>query len=88
MRPGLVELGIIELKQKEYPAEQLKAKFEPEKPGNGGIEFYDPNPVTEPIGTGNPKREPVPEPEPIPEPQRPAVARNKTTKDLLDETDF
>lgn len=86
--PELVELGIIELKQKEYPAEQLKAKFEPEKPGNGGIEFYDPNPVTEPIGTGNPKREPVPEPEPIPEPQRPAVTRNKTTKDLLDETDF
>lgn len=86
--PELVELGIIELRQKEYPAEQLKAKFEPEKPGNGGIEFYDPNPVTEPIGTGNPKREPVPEPEPIPEPQRPAVARNKTTKDLLDETDF
>ena len=41
---------------KKYPAEQLKAKFEPEKPGNGGIEFYDPNPVTEPIGTGNPKR--------------------------------
>ena len=84
--PELVELGIIELKQKEYPAEQLKAKFEPEKPGNGGIEFYDPNPVTEPIGTGNPKREPVPEP--IPEPQRPAVARNKMTKDLLDESEF
>jgi DNA polymerase III epsilon subunit-like protein len=84
--PVLVDKGVIELKQKEYPAEQLKAKFEPEKPGNGGIEFYDPNPVTEPIGTGNPKREPVPEP--IPEPQRPAVARNKMTKDLLDESEF
>lgn len=84
MRPGIGRLWIIELKQKEYPAEQLKAKFEPEKSGNGGIEFYDPNPVTEPIGTGNPKREPVPEPEP----QRPAVARNKTTKDLLDKTEF
>jgi hypothetical protein len=68
----LVELGIIELQQKEYPAEQLKAKFEPEKPQNGGIEFNDPNPVTEPI----------------PEPQRPAVARNKTTKDLLNESEF
>lgn len=44
----LADWRIIELKQKEYPAEQLKAKFEPEKPGNGGIEFYDPNPVTEP----------------------------------------
>ena len=80
MRPEMVELGIIELKQKEYPAEQLKAKFEPEKPGNGGVEFYDPNPVAEPIGTGNPKRDP--------EPQRPTVVRNKTTKELLDETDF
>ena len=79
----MVELGIIELKQKEYPAEQLKAKFEPEKPGNGSIEFNDPNPVTQPIGTGNPKKEPAPEPEPIPE-----VARNKTTKNLLDESEF
>lgn len=86
--PELVELGIIELAQKEYPAEQLKAKFEPEKPQTGGIEFNDPNPVTEPIGTGNPKQEPAPEPEPIPEPQRPAVARNKTTRDLLDESEF
>lgn len=33
--PELVKLGIIELQQKEYPAEQLKAKFEPEKPQNG-----------------------------------------------------
>lgn len=67
---------------KKYPAEQIKAKFEPEKPGNGGIEFYDPNPVTEPIGTGNPKREPVPEPE------RPAFPSNSKTRELLDENEF
>lgn len=86
MRPGIGRIGDYRIEAKEYPEEQSKAKFEPEKPGNGGIKFYDPNPVTEPIGTGNPKREPVPEP--IPEPQRPTVARNKTTKDLLNEIDF
>lgn len=47
--PELVNLGIIELAQKEYPAEQLKAQFEPEKPKGGrNIEFHDPNPVAEP----------------------------------------
>ena len=62
--PELVNLGIIELVQKEYPAEQLKAQFEPEKPKGGrNIEFHDPNPVTEPIGTGEPVPEPTPEPE-------------------------
>lgn len=41
--PELVNLGIIELVQKEYPAEQLKAQFEPEKPKGGrNIEFHDP----------------------------------------------
>ena len=80
--PELVELGIIELQQKEYPAEQLKAKFEPEKPQNGGIEFNDPNPVTEPIGTGEPA------PEPIPEPELPAVPPNSKTRELLDENEF
>ena len=35
--PELVNLGIIELAQKEYPAEQLKAQFEPEKPKAGAI---------------------------------------------------
>jgi hypothetical protein len=79
----LVELGIIELKQKEYPAEQLKAKFEPEKPKGGrNIEFHDPNPVTEPIGTGEPA------PEPIPEPERPAVPSNSKTRELLNENEF
>jgi DNA polymerase III epsilon subunit-like protein len=81
--PELVNLGIIELAQKEYPAEQLKAQFEPEKPKGGrNIEFHDPNPVTEPIGTG----EPVPEP--TPEPERPAVPSNSKTQELLDETEF
>lgn len=81
--PELVNLGIIELVQKEYPAEQLKAQFEPEKPKGGrNIEFHDPNPVTEPIGTG----EPVPEP--TPEPERPAVPSNSKTRELLDENDF
>lgn len=81
--PELVNLGIIELAQKEYPAEQLKAQFEPEKPKGGrNIEFHDPNPVTEPIGTG----EPVPEP--TPEPERPAVPSNSKTRELLDETEF
>ena len=79
--PELVNLGIIELAQKEYPSEQLKAQFEPEKPKGGrNIEFHDPNPVTEPIGTG----EPVPEPTP----ERPAVPSNSKTRELLDENDF
>lgn len=58
--PFLVKIGLIELKRKEYPAEQLEIKPEC---GNRKIEFSDPNPVTEPIGTA-----PVIEkqPEPIP----------------------
>ena len=81
--PELVNLGIIELAQKEYPAEQLKVQFEPEKPKGGrNIEFHDPNPVAEPIGTG----EPVPEP--TPEPERPAVPSNSKTRELLDENEF
>lgn len=83
--PELVELGIIELKQKEYPAEQLKAKFEPERLGNGGIEFYDPNPVTEPIGTDH-KTQPQPAPEP-PQPKADNEAL-KRTRQMLDENDF
>lgn len=83
--PELVELGIIELKQKEYPAEQLKAKFEPEKGKMGGIEFNDPNPVTEPIGTA-----PKPEPEPVPDAPRPKADNDalKRTREMLDENDF
>lgn len=42
----------------------------------------DPNPLTEPIGTG----EPVPEP--TPEPERQAVPLNSKTRELLDETEF
>lgn len=51
--PELVELGIIELKQKEYPAEQLKAKFEPEKSGNGALSLR-----PEPRNGANRNREP------------------------------
>lgn len=80
--PELVELGIIELKQKEYPAEQLKLNVEPEKGQNGrNIQFHDPNPVTEPIGTEvTPKVQPVFE--------RPSEVSNPITKELLGETDF
>lgn len=78
--PPLVELGIIELVQKEYPAEQLKLNTEAAKPKNGGIEFNDPNPVTESIGTGQPVPEPIPE--------IPAVPSNSKTRELLDETEF
>lgn len=64
--PELVELGIIELVQKEYPAEQLEIK--PES-GSRKIEFSDPNPVTEPIGTA-PVIEKQPEPTPAHVPGR------------------
>ena len=84
--PELVELGIIELKQKEYPAEQSAMKFEPEKGRSGrNIQFYDPNPVTEPIGTATASPEPV---VPEPKPERPATPSNPTTKALLDENEF
>lgn len=84
--PELVELGIIELKQKEYPSEQSAMKFEPEKGQSGrNIQFHDPNPVTEPIGTATASPEPV-----VPEPdlERPATPSNPTTKALLDENEF
>lgn len=49
--PILVEKGIIELKQKEYPAEQLKLEPEPAKTKmlKRVIEFHDPNPVLSPV---------------------------------------
>ena len=79
--PELVQLGIIELVQKEYPAEQMKAEFDAPKPKSGqNIQFDDPNPVTEPIGTGNVKQEP--------EPETPAVPINTKTRELLNETEF
>lgn len=69
--PELVELGIIELKQKECPPEQLKLNTEPEKGQSGrNIQFHDPSPVTEPIGTATASPEPV---VPEPEPERPAT---------------
>ena len=84
--PELVELGIIELKQKEYPAEQLKLNVEPEKEQSGrNIVFNDPNPVTEPIGTATASNE---SPAPEPEAKRPAGVTNQATKELLDETEF
>ena len=45
--PVLVENGIIEMKPKEYPAEQLKLEPEPAKTKmvKRTIEFHDPNPV-------------------------------------------
>jgi len=47
--PKLVELGIIELSQKEYPAEQLSFKDKSTKMGiTNKIEFTDPNPIVEP----------------------------------------
>lgn len=59
--PPLVEMGTVELVQKEYPAESLEQKPEileqktpilERKPENSEqtIEFSDPNPVTKPIG--------------------------------------
>lgn len=51
--PVLVEKGIIELKPKEYPAEQLKLTPEQEpaktKMVKRAIEFHDPNPVLTPV---------------------------------------
>ena len=51
----------------------------------GGIEFNDPNPVTEPIGTA-----PKPEPEPVPDAPRPKADNDalKRTREMLDENDF
>ena len=57
--PVLVEKGIIELKQKEYPAEQLKLEPEPEpaktKMVKRVIEFHDPNPVLSPVVDAEPE---------------------------------
>lgn len=49
--PVLVENGIIELKPKEYPADQLKLEPEPAKTKTAKrvIQFCDPNPVLLPI---------------------------------------
>ena len=55
--PVLVENGIIELKPKEYPAEQLKLKPESAKTKmvKRVIEFHDPNPVFIPVVDAEPE---------------------------------
>lgn len=93
--PPLVEMGIIELVQKEYPAETLEQK--PEKierktenserkteNSEQTIEFSDPNPVTQPIGeTLNDFRFRLNFPE-----QQPETPTTNVTNELLNENDF
>ena len=87
--PPLVEMGIIELVQKEYPAETLEQK--PEKierkteNSEQTIEFSDPNPVTQPIGeTPNDFRFRLKFPEQQPE----TPATTNVTNELLNENEF
>ena len=91
----LVEMGIIELEQKEYPAETLEQK--PEKierkteilerkteNSEQTIEFSDPNPVTQPIGeTPNDFRFRLNFPE-----QQPETPTANVTNELLNENEF
>lgn len=55
--PKLVELGIIELKQKEYPAEQLKLEQEPAKTKmvKRAIGFHDPTPALSSVVDSKPE---------------------------------
>lgn len=86
--PPLVEMGIVELVQKEYPAESLEQKPEilernPES-SERCIEFDDPNPVTQPIGeTAKPFRFRLNFPE-----QQPETPTTNVTNELLNENDF
>ncbi len=94
--PPLVEMGIIELVQKEYPAETLEQK--PEKierkteilerkteNSEQTIEFSDPNPVTQPIGeSAKPFRFRLNFPEQQPE----TPATTNVTNELLNENEF
>ena len=94
--PPLVEMGIVELVQKEYPAETLEQK--PEKierkteilerkteNSEQTIEFSDPNPVTLPIGeTPNDFRFRLNFPEQQPE----TPATTNVTNELLNENEF
>lgn len=94
--PPLVEMGIIELVQKEYPAETLEQKPEkierkPEKierkteNSEQTIEFSDPNPVTQPIGeSAKPFRFRLNFPEQQPE----TPATTNVTNELLNENEF
>ena len=83
--PPLVEMGIVELAQKEYPAESLEQKpeiLERKTPilerktesSERSIEFDDPNPVTQPIGV-------------IMEESAPEKPNN-TINDMLNDNDF
>lgn len=79
--PPLVEMGIVELVQKEYPAEILERKTEI---SDRSIEFDDPNPVTQPIGeTAKPFRDRLNFPE-----QQPETPTTNVTNELLNENDF
>lgn len=94
--PLLVEMGIVELVQKEYPAETLEQK--PEKierkteilerkteNSEQTIEFSDPNPVTQPIGeTPNDFRFRLNFPEQQPE----TSETTNVTNELLNENEF
>ena len=94
--PQLVEMGIVELVQKEYPAESLEQKPEileqktpilERKPENSEqtIEFSDPNPVTKPIGEEtNDFRFRLHFPEQQPE----TSETTNVTNELLNENDF
>lgn len=93
--PPLVEMGIVELVQKEYPAETLEQK--PEKierkteilerkteNSEQTIEFSDPNPVTQPIGeSAKPFRFRLNFPE-----QQPETPTTNVTNELLNENEF
>lgn len=93
--PPLVEMGIVELVQKEYPAESLEQKteiLERKTPimeqkteiSDRSIEFDDPNPVTQPIGeTAKPFRDRLNFPE-----QQPETPTTNVTNELLNENDF
>ena len=88
-------MGIIELVQKEYPAETLEQK--PEKierkteilerkteNSEQTIEFSDPNPVTQPIGeSAKPFRFRLNFPE-----QQPETPTTNVTNELLNENEF
>lgn len=57
--PVLVEKGVIELKPKEYPVEQLRISMEPEpaktKKVKRVINFHDPDPVLTPVADAEPE---------------------------------
>lgn len=93
--PPLVEMSIVKLVQKEYPAESLEQKteiLERKTPIlerkteilERSIEFDDPNPVTQPIGeTATPFRFRLNFPE-----QQQETPTTNVTNELLNENDF